>query len=73
MSTQPSSLTAADPQQAPTPAERDIVLVVGWRVDQDYPGLRAVPYLVRGHPQGVAPGVRYVVLLAPVWCRGAEA
>ena len=72
MSAQPTSPTAAAPQQAPTPAERDTVLVVGWRVDQDYAALPAVPYIVRGYPDRVEAGVRYVVLLAPLWRRVTE-
>ena len=48
-------------------AERDAVVVVGWRVEGATASLRAVPYLVRGHPDWLDAEVRYAVLLAPAW------
>ena len=66
------SSQAADPV-APTPppsavvAERDVLMSVGWRVEGASPALRAVPYLVRGHPDWQEADVRYAVLLAPAW------
>ena len=43
------------------------MVAVGWRVEGDTAGLRAVPYLLRGHPDWLLPDVRYAVPLTPAW------
>ncbi len=67
MKSQPSSLVAPTPPPSAVVTERDVLVSVGWHVEGDYAALRAVPYLVRGHPDWLEPDVRYVVLLAPAW------
>ncbi len=67
MSVQPSSPVVPSPHESPGGAERDAVVVVGWRVEGPVASLRAVPYLVRGHPDWLDADVRYAVLLAPAW------
>ena len=67
MSSQPSSPVVPDTQEGPGIAERDVVVWVGWRVEGTSAALRAVPYLVRGHPDWLDADVRYAVLLTPPW------
>ena len=67
MSSQPSSPVAPDLPPSAGVAERDTVVSVGWRVEGGTAGLRAVPYLLRGHPDWLHPDVRYAVPLTPAW------
>ena len=67
MHTQPSSPVVPGPQAVVGVAERDAVVAVGWRVEGDTAGLRAVPYVLRGHPDWLLPEVRYAVPLTPAW------
>ena len=67
MSSQASSPVAPDLPPSAGVAERDAVVAVGWRVEGATVGLRAVPYLLRGHPDWLLPDVRYAVLLTPAW------
>ena len=69
MSSQPSSPTEPGPPEAAGVPERDAVVSVGWRVEGTSAALRAVPYLLRGHPDWLHPDVRYAVPLTPVWHR----
>jgi hypothetical protein len=66
MSSQPTSPVAPNPPPSAAVAERELLVSVGWRVDGDA-GLRAVPYLVRGHLDWLLPEVRYAVPLTPAW------
>ena len=66
MSSQPSSPVVPSPQEAAGVVERDVVVSVGWRVEGNTT-LRAVPYLVRGHPVWLDADVRYAVSLTPAW------
>jgi hypothetical protein len=66
MSLQPSSPLVPGPQEVGV-AERDAVVAVGWRVAGATAALRAVPYLLRGHPDWLHPDVRYAVPLTPAW------
>ena len=67
MSSQPSSPIVPGPPETAGVAERDAVVWVGWRVEGASTSPRAVPYLVRGHPDWLDADVRYAVLLAPAW------
>ena len=67
MNVQPSSPIVPGPQEAVVVPERDVVVAVGWRVEGASAGLRAVPYLLRGHPDWPHPDVRYAVPLTPAW------
>jgi hypothetical protein len=67
MHTQPSSPVVPGPQEVVVVAERDAVVAVGWRVEGATASLRAVPYLLRGHPDWLLPDVRYAVPLTPAW------
>ena len=67
MSSQPSIPVAPDPRPSAGATERDRLVSVGWRVDGHAAGLRAVPYLMRGHPDWLLPDVRYAVPLTPAW------
>ena len=67
MHTQPSSPVVPAPQAVAGVAERDAVVAVGWCVEGDTAGLRAVPYVLRGHPDWLLPDVRYAVPLTPAW------
>ena len=67
MRAQPSSPMAPDLPPSAGVAERDVLVAVGWRVEGDTASLRAVPYLVRGHPDWLLPDVRYAVPLTPAW------
>ena len=66
MNTQPSSPVVRDSQAVASVVERDAVVSVGWRVEAAA-GLRAVPYVLRGHPDWLLPDVRYAVPLTPAW------
>ena len=68
MHSPPSSAVAPDPRPSAEATGRDVVVAVGWRVENDSDGLRVVPYLVRGHPDRLPPDVRYAVPLTPAWC-----
>ncbi len=67
MSSQPTSPVAPNPPPSAVVAERDVVVSVGWRVEGDTAGLRAVRYFLRGHPDWLLPDVRYAVPLTPAW------
>ena len=67
MNAQPSSPVVPSPQEVLAVPERDVVVAVGWRVAGATAGLRAVPYLLRGHPDWLLPDVRYAVPLTPAW------
>ena len=67
MHTLPGSPVVPGPQEAADRAERDAVVAVGWRVEGASADLRAVPYLLRGHPDWLHPDVRYAVPLTPAW------
>ena len=67
MSSQPGSPVVPDPRERAGVAARDVVVSVGWRVEGDTAGLRAVPYVLRGHPDWLLPDVRYAVPLTPAW------
>ena len=67
MSSQPTSAVAPNAPPSAVVAERDVLVSVGWRVEGDTAGLRAVPYLVQGHPDWLLPDVRYAVPLTPAW------
>ena len=67
MSSQSTSPVAPNPPPSAVVAGRDVVVSVGWRVEGNTAGLRAVPYLLRGHPDWLLPDVRYAVPLAPAW------
>ena len=67
MRAQPSSPVAPDLPPSAGVAERDVLVAVGWRVEGDTAGLRAVPYRVRRPLDWLLPDVRYAVPLAPVW------
>ena len=67
MNTQPSSPIVPGPQGVVGVAERDAVVAVGWRVEGATASLRAVPYVLLGHPDWLLPDVRYAVPLTPAW------